>query len=64
MNSARFWSAFITRNSAASCAEAEYTVRHIAGARFIGYERGGHVRLGHHREIVGKTAAFVRNAAH
>jgi 2-hydroxy-6-oxonona-2,4-dienedioate hydrolase len=44
-------------------AAAEYTARHIGGARFIGYERGGHVWLGHHREIVDETARFVRDAA-
>ena len=44
-------------------AAARYTAEHIGGARFIGYERGGHVWLGHHREIVDETAAFVHNAA-
>jgi pimeloyl-ACP methyl ester carboxylesterase len=44
-------------------AVAQYTARHIAGARFVGYERGGHVWLGHHREILDETAAFVRDAA-
>jgi pimeloyl-ACP methyl ester carboxylesterase len=44
-------------------AAAEYTARHIAGARFVGYERGGHVWLGHHQEIVDETARFVRDAA-
>jgi pimeloyl-ACP methyl ester carboxylesterase len=44
-------------------AAAQYTAQHIAGARFIGYERGGHVWLGHHREIMDETAAFVHNAA-
>ncbi len=44
-------------------AAAQYAAQHISGARFVGYERGGHVWLGHHREIVDETAAFVRNAA-
>jgi pimeloyl-ACP methyl ester carboxylesterase len=44
-------------------AAAQYTAQHIGGARFIGYERGGHVWLGHNREIVDETAAFVHGAA-
>jgi pimeloyl-ACP methyl ester carboxylesterase len=44
-------------------AAAQYTAQHIAGARFVGYERGGHVWLGHHREIIDETAAFVHGAA-
>jgi 2-hydroxy-6-oxonona-2,4-dienedioate hydrolase len=44
-------------------ASAQYTAQHIASARFIGFENGGHVWLGHHREIVEETTAFIRNAA-
>lgn len=44
-------------------ASAEYTAKHIAGASFVGYERGGHAWLGHHREIVDRIAEFVRVAA-
>jgi pimeloyl-ACP methyl ester carboxylesterase len=44
-------------------AAAQYSAQQIAGARFVGYERGGHVWLGHHREIIDETAAFVHSAA-
>ena len=43
---------------------AQYTAQHIPGARFVGYDRGGHVWLGHHREIIDATAALVRGATH
>jgi 2-hydroxy-6-oxonona-2,4-dienedioate hydrolase len=43
-------------------ASAQYTAQHIAGARFIGYENGGHVWLGHHGETVDEVTAFIRNA--
>ena len=29
------------------------------GARFIGYERGGHVWVGHHRAILDELASFL-----
>ena len=45
-------------------ASAQYTAQHIPGARFVGYDRGGHVWLGHHREIIDATAALVHGAAH
>jgi pimeloyl-ACP methyl ester carboxylesterase len=40
-------------------APARYTAEHIPGARFIGYETGGHLWVGHHREIVHEIAAFL-----
>ena len=43
-------------------ASAQYTAQHIPGARFVGYDRGGHVWLGHHREIIDETVGFVLSA--
>jgi pimeloyl-ACP methyl ester carboxylesterase len=42
-------------------ASAEYTAQHIRGARFIGYEHGGHVWIGHHTEIVEETTRFLHS---
>jgi pimeloyl-ACP methyl ester carboxylesterase len=41
-------------------AGAKYTAEHIRGARFIGYEHGGHLAVGHGDEMLGEVAAFVR----
>jgi 2-hydroxy-6-oxonona-2,4-dienedioate hydrolase len=38
---------------------ARYTAEHIPGARFLGYPSGGHVWIGHHKEIMGEVAAFL-----
>jgi pimeloyl-ACP methyl ester carboxylesterase len=38
---------------------AGYTAAHIGGARFIGYASGGHVWVGHHRELMAELRAFV-----
>lgn len=43
-------------------ASAQYTAQQIAGARFLGFERGGHVWVGHQAEVVEQSAAFMRNA--
>jgi pimeloyl-ACP methyl ester carboxylesterase len=43
-------------------APARYTAEHTPGARFIQYETGGHLWVGHHREIVGEIAAFLKEA--
>lgn len=40
-------------------AGAQYTARHIPGARFIGYERGGHLWVGHHGELLSEIASFT-----
>jgi 2-hydroxy-6-oxonona-2,4-dienedioate hydrolase len=40
-------------------AGAEYTARHIRGARFVGYEQGGHMWVGHHDELLEEVAAFA-----
>jgi pimeloyl-ACP methyl ester carboxylesterase len=38
---------------------ARYTAEHIPGARFIGYETGGHLWVGHHHALVSEIAAFL-----
>ncbi|HEU0200933.1 MAG TPA: alpha/beta hydrolase [Burkholderiaceae bacterium] len=43
-------------------AAAQYTAQHVAGAQFIGFERGGHGWLGHHAEIIQRTTALMRAA--
>ena len=42
---------------------AQYTASHIPGARFMGFPSGGHVWVGHHREIMGTIADFMRERA-
>jgi 2-hydroxy-6-oxonona-2,4-dienedioate hydrolase len=44
-------------------AAAQFTAQHIPNAQFVGYERGGHVWLGHHDQIVERRAAFARSCA-
>ena len=39
---------------------ARYSAAHIPGARFIGYDTGGHLWVGHHREILAAIAAFLK----
>jgi 2-hydroxy-6-oxonona-2,4-dienedioate hydrolase len=38
---------------------AHYTAEQVAGARFIGYEEGGHILVGHSREMTKETARFL-----
>jgi pimeloyl-ACP methyl ester carboxylesterase len=38
---------------------ARYTAEQIPGARFLGYPTGGHVWIGHHKEIMAEIAAFL-----
>jgi pimeloyl-ACP methyl ester carboxylesterase len=40
-----------------------YSAEHIPGARFIGYPSGGHLWVGHHRELMAELASFLRNVA-
>jgi pimeloyl-ACP methyl ester carboxylesterase len=40
-------------------ASAQYTAGRIAGARFIGYERGGHLWVGHDAQVRAEIAALV-----
>lgn len=39
---------------------ARYTADNIPGARFIGYETGGHVWVGHQRDVVNEIVKFLR----
>lgn len=41
-------------------AGAQYTARHIPGAKFVGYDTGGHLWVGHHDDVIAEIAAFVR----
>lgn len=43
-------------------ASARYSAEHIAGARLLGFERGGHLLLGHPREVVAAVDALLRAA--
>lgn len=40
-----------------------YTAQHIPGARFLGLPDGGHLWVGHHREVTGEIAAFLTASA-
>ena len=40
-------------------AGARYSADHISGARFIGYDRGGHVGVGHNQEIFEEATRFL-----
>lgn len=43
-------------------ASAQYSARHIPGARLLGFERGGHLLLGHQRTVVDAVDAWLRGA--
>ncbi len=42
---------------------ARYSAEHIAGARFLGFEQGGHALLGHQQEVTDAVLALVRGSA-
>jgi pimeloyl-ACP methyl ester carboxylesterase len=42
---------------------ARYTAERIPGARFVGYPSGGHVWVGHHKEMTAEIVAFLRTVA-
>lgn len=42
-------------------ASAEYTAQNIRGARFVGYERGGHIFIGQHEALLKHTVAFLQH---
>jgi 2-hydroxy-6-oxonona-2,4-dienedioate hydrolase len=44
-------------------AGAQYTAQHIPGARFIGYERGGHLCVGHQDGLLDEIASFTHSTA-
>jgi pimeloyl-ACP methyl ester carboxylesterase len=37
-----------------------YTAEHIPGARFVGYPTGGHLWVGHQRELMAEIVSFVQ----
>jgi 2-hydroxy-6-oxonona-2,4-dienedioate hydrolase len=39
---------------------AQYSAQHIPRARFVGYPSGGHLWIGHHREVMAEIAGFLR----
>ena len=41
---------------------ARYSADHIPGARFIGFPSGGHLWVGHQKEVLSEIAAFLKNA--
>jgi pimeloyl-ACP methyl ester carboxylesterase len=41
-------------------ASAEYVAKEIPGAKFVGYDVGGHLWVGHHEQIISEVAAFLR----
>ena len=44
-------------------ASAQYTASRIAGARFIGYERGGHLLVGHDDEVRAAIVELIQGSA-
>ena len=40
-----------------------YTAQHIVGARFLGLVDGGHLWVGHHREVMGEIVSFLSTSA-
>ncbi len=42
---------------------ARYSAEHIPRARFIGYPSGGHLWVGHQKEVMSEVAAFLKNGA-
>ena len=46
-----------------TCPGARYSADHIPGARFVGYETGGHLWVGHQGEVVGEVVGFLRDQA-
>ena len=41
---------------------AQYSAQHIPRARFVGYPTGGHLWIGHHREVMAEISGFLREA--
>ena len=39
---------------------ARYTAEHVPHAKFIEYPSGGHVWVGHHKEVISEIAAFLK----
>ena len=43
-----------------TCESARYTAQHVPNARFVGYESGGHLWVGHHQEVLAEIVAFLK----
>ena len=39
---------------------AKYTAENIPGAKFIGFETGGHLLIGHEEEVRSEVAQFIK----
>jgi len=42
---------------------AEYTAQHISGARFVGFESGGHLLVGHQDQVIEEAARLLKAVA-
>ena len=42
-------------------ASAQYTAAQIPSAKFLGYDSGGHLWVGHHEELIVEIDAFLRS---
>ena len=42
---------------------ARYSAEHIPHARFVGYQSGGHLWVGHQTDVLAEIAGFLKNAA-
>jgi hypothetical protein len=40
--------------------ERRYTAQHIPNAHFVGYERGSHLWVGRHQEVLAEIVAFLK----
>jgi 2-hydroxy-6-oxonona-2,4-dienedioate hydrolase len=41
-------------------ASSQYTARQIPGAKFVGYDNGGHMWVGHQHEVIAEVEAFLK----
>jgi predicted alpha/beta hydrolase family esterase len=42
-----------------TCASAQHTASQIAGARFVGFDHGGHVWVGHDDEVMAEILKLI-----
>jgi 2-hydroxy-6-oxonona-2,4-dienedioate hydrolase len=42
---------------------ARYSAQHIPGARFAGYDEGGHVWVGHQDDVMSRLGSFLRSSS-
>jgi len=45
-----------------TCPGASYSAEHIPGARFVRYPSGGHLWVGHQREVMAEVVGFLKDA--